>query len=331
MNTKHRVLSCLLLFLFIFGCAADAKDLIEVVMDPPSRETIDRSRVGINNFFADSTFGTTREQFLEMRDTLGVNYVRVLFAWTDGVQDSYNGDRFYGFYDEIVENIPAGMDVMVVLAHAPSWISSLSASEARNAFVEQWVRPTVERYAGTPGIVGWQIWNEPDNPVGVSDATLVLTDPANYFELLKAGSEVVHSVDPGKLVITAASRSIQQNGKANLNYNKDLRDLGAEEYADVWAIHYYGEQYEKVVDGVDDFLNGLSLPIWLTESGQQGPNNQLAYVETAWPFLIEKVPGIARTYYYQFAEDTAIDANYGLRTTDPSFPVSDLYVYLRDN
>jgi len=82
-------------------------------------------------------------------------------------------------------------------------------------------------------------------------------------------------------------------------------------------------------DGVADFLNSLSKPIWITESGIQG-SEQLPYVETVWPFLREKVSGIDRIYYYQYANPGSATNNYGMRTTDAQFPVSDLYVFLRD-
>jgi hypothetical protein len=137
---------------------------------------------------------------------------------------------------------------------------------------------------------------------------------------------------PGKLVVMAASESIQQDFPNHLRYNKQLRDMGAEGLVDVWNVHYYGSGYESVVtsNGVADFLNSLTLPIWVTESGESGVNSQLPYVETTWPFLREEVPGITRFYYYQFSDTLPATESYGLHTADPQFPVSDLYVYLRD-
>ena len=75
------------------------------------------------------------------------------------------------------------------------------------------------------------------------------------------------------------------------------------------------------------------LGIWITESGEQGPNDQLEYVETTWPFLTEKIPGISRIYYYEYSSTAAITQSFGLRNTDQAFPVSDFYVDLigKDN
>jgi len=111
-----------------------------------------------------------------------------------------------------------------------------------------------------------------------------------------------------------------------------MRDAGASEFADVWAIHYYGKQFERVLQngGVADFVNGLDPRIWVTESNAQGVNEQLGYGEQVWPFLIDEMPAIERIYVYQFTDATGPDQTYGLRNLSGEFPVSDLYIWLRD-
>lgn len=332
----RRLLVALLLALVALpGCSSDTKELIELETNPPSRKPIDVSRTGVNNFFVDRAFGTIPQQYREIRDTLGLRYVRVLFAWSDEVQPSFNTPPDYNFYDDIIANIPAGVDVLITVAHTPSWMSTPSNwidGDPRKTWVEKWLRPTVARYANRPGIIGWQIWNEPDNTVLASDAFLELTSPENYYSLLVDGSEVVRRLDPTRLVVSAATRSIQQSSRSNLNYNKQLRNLGAETLVDIWAIHYYGKQFEQVIlsGGVADFVNGLNVPVWVTESGEQGPDRQLQYVEQVWNFLDEKMPGkIQRFYYYQFGEPVAPESNFGLRMNGPVF-VSNLYVHLSE-
>ncbi|MCB0360873.1 MAG: hypothetical protein KDD44_14595, partial [Bdellovibrionales bacterium] len=68
-------------------------------------------------------------------------------------------------------------------------------------------------------------------------------------------------------------------------------------------------------------------PIWVSESGEIGPNGQLPYVERTWPFLREKIPGIDLIFYYRFATQPPEPA-YGLRQGGEV--VSDLYLHLRD-
>lgn len=324
------------LLLAIFSSACDSGDLLDLALDPPSRKPIDVSKVGVNNFFVNPEFGSIRSQWSEIKNTLGLKYVRVLIAWTNESQPSPDSSFNYSFYDEVFSSIPSGVEVNVVLSHMPDWMTNSSnwttRGNVRLSYIDRFVRPTVQRYANVRGITSWEIFNEPDIVTVPADAALGLSDPANYTEMLAYGYNVVKSEDPSALVIMAASQSIQQNFPTNLDYNKRLKELGVENVTDVWNIHFYGTRYEAVVnkDGVRDFLNSVRKPIWVTESGEQGPNRQLPYVETAWPFLSEEIPGIQRFYYYQFGETTPLDINYGLRTTSPDFPVSDFYIFLRD-
>ncbi len=336
MNKYQRFLTTLLL-LFVAGtslsCTSEVKDLIDIALDPPSRQSIDRSRTGVNNFFVNREFGSIPEQYSEIQGTLGLNFVRILIAWTNEVQPTPDAEPFYGFFDEIIESVPPGVDILITVAHTPDWMADPAnwiGGNPRATWIERWLRPTVERYAGRPGVLAWQVWNEPDNTVVASDTALELTDPANYFELLALGSEVIRRTDPTRLLVLAATRSIQQGSGTNLDYNKDLQNLGAESLVDIWAIHYYGEQFEQVVrgGGVADFVNSLRPPVWVTESGEMGPDGQLAYVETVWPFLDEEFPGkIQRFYYYQYGETGPPDGNFGLRMNGPVF-ISDLYAFL---
>lgn len=325
---------CFSLCVSMLACT-DAKELLDLALNPPGRHPVDQSRVGVNNFFVDSEFGSIKQQYREIKDTLGLKFVRVLFAWTDAVQPSPNSPANYSFYDQIMANVPPGVDVLIVLAHTPSWMTDPAnwiQGNPRLTWIEKWLKPTVRRYASSGGITGWEVFNEPNLLLVPSDSALGLEDPANYMELLRLGSTAIRSIDPSRFVVIAATESINQKFPNNLDYNKALRDMGAESLVDIWNIHYYSKNFEQVVtsNGIGKFLNGLTLPIWITESGQTGPNNQLAYAETVWPFLRDEVPGIDRIYWFQYGETGPIETNTGLKTTDPAFPVSDLYIDLRD-
>lgn len=150
--------------------------------------------------------------------------------------------------------------------------------------------------------------------------------------MLALANSVAKDAAPGKLLLNAATTAINQNFPETRDYNRAMRDAGAVDLVDVWAVHYYGKQYENVIrsGGVADFLNGLNKPVWITESGAQGVNNQLAYAEEVWPYLQEHIDRLERIYYYQFTEATPPDTTYGLRNLSASMPVSDLYTYLRD-
>src|SRR5262249_11399576 len=152
--------------------------------DQPGREDIDRSKLGVNNFFLNSEqFGSIPDQYSDITQTLKIRFVRILIAWTDGVQGSPGVSLNLGFADAILDNIPAGTDVLVVLSHTPNWMSDSSNwidGDPRKTFVEKFVRPVVSRYAGHRGIVGWEVFNEPDLLTVPSDSSLGLDDPDNY-------------------------------------------------------------------------------------------------------------------------------------------------------
>lgn len=311
---------------------SDAVDLIEGI----PRKDIDTTRLGTNAFVNDPRFGSPNSQFLEVRDTLRLGFVRVLFAWNDAVQPGHNRTPNFSFYDDIINAVPTGLDVVVVITGVPSWMSEAGnwkEGNPRTTFVDNWALKVFQRYGTNPRIIAWQIWNEPNMTANPDNTVLdIALSPANYVEMLARAYSLAKSVNSSKLVLNAATTAINQNFPDTLDYNRAMRDAGAQSFTDRWAIHYYGKQYENVKrsGGVADFLNGLNQGIWITESGAQGVNDQLAYAEQAWPFLMDEVPSIERIYQYQFAEATPADVTYGMKNTDPATPVSDLYVWLRD-
>ncbi len=325
----------LLFFLFV-GCSSDdIEEAIELVEGVP-RKTIDVSRLGTNAFVNDARFGSIPAQFREVRDTLGLNFVRILINWGDDVQPTPDAEPDFSFYDEIVDSLPGGVDALAVVTGVPSWMSDPANwidGNPRTTFVRRWFRRVVARYGGNARIVGFQAWNEPNMPSVSENETLgMLTSPANYVELLASARNVIDDAAPSKLLLNAATTAINQNFSGTLDYNRGMRDAGAIAMVDVYAIHYYGQQFENVVrsGGVADFLNSLGVTIWITESGAQGPNSQLAYGEQVWPFLREKIPAIDRIYQYQFTDSSPVESSFGLRTLSSEFPVSDLYVHLRE-
>lgn len=331
-------LALIFIFIGVLSCSSSSDDIEEALdtIDGVPRKPIDTSRLGVNAFANDARFGAISTQLSEVRDVLKLKFIRVLFAWNDAVQPDPNIQPNFSFYDEISNSIPDGVDAVVVITGLPGWMSNSSnwlEGNPRTTFVERWVKRIARRYASNPRIIAFQIWNEPNADGNPDNRLLELSSsPANYVEMLARAHNVVGESAAGKLVVGAATTSINQNFPATLNYNRGMKQAGAENFLDVWGVHYYGKQYERVIrpDGVRDFLNSLMPPIWVTESGEQGVNSQLSYGEEVWPFLLEKMPGIERIYVYQYTESTPADVTYGLKNISPDAPVSDLYVFLRD-
>lgn len=324
---------CFILFLsLLIGCGSSVDDALDLA-EGPERKPIDTSRLGVNAFGNDMRFGSPASQYRDIRDTLGLSFVRVLFNWDDDTQASPGSSLFYGFYDEIIDSVPSGVDVLIVMTGLPSWMvnpASWVDGNPRITFVERFVKKIVQRYGTRGRIIAFQIWNEPNMVANPDNTTLeVANNPDNYVELLAAAYTTIKDLAPSKLVLNASTTAINQNFPGSLDYNRGMRDAGAREFTDVWAIHYYGQQFENLIrkGGVADFLNSLNRIIWVTESGAMGLNNQLRYAEETWPYLREKIPGVDRIYIYQYSEATPGDVTYGLRNLAT---VSDLYVHLRE-
>jgi hypothetical protein len=336
---KRVILLILCAVLSIIGCGSDladqVNDAIDIADGVPERD-LNRSTLGVNAFFNESVFGSISAQYSEIQRDVRIPRVRVLLSWDDNVQPTPSTAPNYGFYDAILNSIPAGMDALVILTNTPSWMSNPANWESgnpRSTFVNKWVAPTVRRYASNGRIVGWQIWNEPNQAQRRDNVALDLgTSPSNFIELVSLAHNICKELSPGKLVLNGATTAINQNFPDTLQYNQELRDGGIANVIDVFAIHYYGRQFENVVrrNGVADFLNSVPKKIWVTETGAQGVSEQRKYARQVLPFLSEKVPSIERFYIYQMYENSPATSTYGLRNPSSSEGLSDLYLYLRD-
>jgi len=338
----RRIVCIAVLLLELFG-TVDALQATPVSSPEPRfrinllpKGKIDTTRLGVNAFANDLRFGTVRQQYLEVRNTLKLRHVRVLFAWNDQVQPSPNSAPNFSFYDEIANSLPTGVEAIVVLTGLPSWMKDSRNwvdGNPRKTFVQLWVQAVVSRYSKSRAITAWQIVNEPNMLSNPDNLTLdIATKPENYVELLGYAYPIVKRLAPADKVVGAATTAINQNYPSSINYNKAMKSNGAEKLLDIWAIHYYGVQIENVFrpGGVKSFIKGLGRPVWVTESGEKGTTKQRSYAERVWPFLLSQMPTIQRIYQYQFTDSTTADSTYGLKNLTPGRTLSDLYIYLRD-
>ena len=330
-----RVLLAAISLLSISACnSGGLQDAIDIIDGVP-RKTINTDILGVNAFANDGRFGSAAQQFNEVRSTLRLRFVRILVNWDSLAQPSKGSPADFSFFDSVIGALPGGLDALLVVTGAPDWMSNSANwtdGDPRKTFIQEWFAPAVRRYASNSRVIGFQIWNEPNQNSAANQALQLNDNAALYVDLLAAGAAVVRANASEKLVVTAATSAINQNFPSTLDYNRAMRDAGAEQHADIWGMHYYGKQYENLVrpGGVRDFANGLSLPIWVTESGAQGVNNQLAYGEEVWPYLTDNISRIQRIYVYQFTDASPPETTYGLRNLSSASALSDLYVWLRD-
>jgi hypothetical protein len=299
------------------------------------RKPLQKARLGINAFANDPRFGSIRSQFREVRSTLGLRHVRILFAWNDQVQPTPTALPFFGFYDELANSLPPGLQATVVVTGIPSWMTDSRnwiGGNPRATYVEKWIKPIVTRYGRNAQIAGFQFWNEPNDSNNPHNTTMQFTaSPANFVEFTALASNASKEIAPRKLVVSAATTSIIQNFPQTLRYNQSLVQAGILSFIDIYGVHVYGTSYENLAlpNSAGDFLRTMGKPVWVTESGAQGVLKQKEYAQRMFPYLLGKYPAIKRIYIYQFTEGTPARSSYGLRTPDRRNPVSDLYVYLR--
>ncbi len=325
----------LALALTVTACNSSVVETATDAISGVPEKTIDTDILGANAFANDGRFGSQSAQFKEVRDVLGLRFVRILLQWTDGVQPNKSAPLNLTFAESVINSLPSGVDALVILTAAPSWMNNRANwdnGDSGATFVNEFVAPVVRRFGGNGRIIGFQIWNEPNQENADNSAMGFTNNPEAYVSTLAKAFTTIRSIAPAKLVVTAATTAINQNFPKTLDYNRAMRNAGAQGVSDIWAIHYYGRQFENVTrpGGVADFVNGLSSPVWVTESGAQGVNNQLKYGRQVWPYLTDKMKGIQRIYLYQFTDSAPPETTYGLRNLSKQFPVSDLYVHLRD-
>lgn len=300
----------------------------------PRRE-LNPNLLAVNSFLNDGRFGSIEAQLSEIKNTLGLKHIRILINWDNNVQPTPDAIPNFAFYDEIISKIPSGVVATAVVTGLPSWMENSAnwlGGNPRNTFVRRWLTKVAKRYARKSKLRAIQVWNEPNDTANPHNVILGVSDSAsNYLALLKQARPIIRKYG-NKKILNAATTSIAQNYPSSLNYNKALQAAEVEKYVDYFAIHYYGSSYERLFfsGGIVEFLKSLRKPIWITESGKQGVLEQLEYAERTWPLLKELVPSIQRIFIYQFTDSLAADDTWGLKTLDPNFPISDLYLWLRD-
>ena len=321
--------------LTVFAAAISVQAQEPLGFDPFPRRPVDTTRLGVNAFVNEPRFGTINAQFLEVRDTLKLKYVRVLFVWSEVVQPTRTSRLNFSLYDQIVKNLPRGVEAFAVLTNVPSWMSQPENwidGNPRKTFAELFVKKIARRYRRYRKFKGIQVWNEPTMPNPENQVLDVQSSPANYVELMRFAHAAIRKAAPRKLIISGATTPIDHNYPETLEYNETLAALGMQDLVDVWGIHYYGTHYENLYrpHNLVEFLNSLTKPVWITEIGERGINEQQGYFERIIPLVMDLVPGIERAYIYQFTEDAPAESTYGLRNLTPGFELSDFYIYLRD-
>ena len=327
---RHRAwtlpVAVILILPFVAACGGAADDVRDLLFG--NGGSIPRGKLGVQVELADSPKGNYAAQLADVRGTLDLRHVRSSFTFDEFYLPRESATPNFARYDAMLAALPADVDLLPILAYAPAWLAN--RPDWKNVFVGRYVIPVLDRYGRDPRIAGWEIWNEPDAfcngrvaPAGVLDCSA-----ADYVDLVSRVAPEIRARS-GARVVAAATTSLNQSFPENFEFNQRMVDGGLLPFIDVYNIHWYSRQLEKLTfGGIADFLNRTRKPVWDTESGETGSNEQLSFAEDVFPALEDEIDRLERIYVYTYFDGLGPAGTFGLVAADGT--ESDLYRFLRD-
>lgn len=133
-----------------------------------------------------------------------------------------------------------------------------------------------------PGRFALQVLNEPTHFLGFPPDVYVRQFLAPVYDDLK-------EMDPEVVVVSAA-----EVGSVDGYFRvRTMLETGLESSCDRVAYHVYSRR-------VIPLLAGLARkPVWVTESGIEGPDNHLGWVRDVFPEIRQVIGNVERIFYYQ--------------------------------
>lgn len=133
----------------------------------------------------------------------------------------------------------------------------------------------------TPGRIAFQILNEPAHFLGI---------PPDFYvrQILGPCFEILRAADPEGLVVGAAEVG-NADGPERM---RAMLDAGLEESCDRVAYHVYSRQ---IIPKLRNHVRGLT---WVTESGADGSDRHLEWVQEVFPEIRRTLPEVSRVFYY---------------------------------
>ena len=316
--------------LFVAACGSDGGigDLGDIIFGNGGE--ISREELGVQNEFISSPKGGAPAQANDIRSNLNVRHIRTTFFFDASYLPTEGSSPNFARMDAVVGAIPDGADLLPILAYAPSWLAN--RADWKDVFINRYVIPVLDRYGSNGRIGGWEIWNEPDafcNGVGGAPPGVLDCSPEDYVDLVARVAPEIRARS-GAPVVGAATTSINQSYPDHFNFNRRMVDLGILDDIDVYNVHWYGAQFERLtVGGIEQFLDSTGKPIWVTESGQTGTDRQLEHAEEVFPVLEERIDRLDRLYIYTYFDGQPPSSTFGLVAGDGT--ESDLYRFLAES
>jgi polysaccharide biosynthesis protein PslG len=311
----------------------------------------DRSRPEVGVQYMGTRGGRSdaqRAQLLDDVKSLGVTWIRVGVPW-DALQpdppSSPNGgwavDSGLARTDTVMQMAAErGLAVSVTFGRTPSWANGGQGANHLPTDLSSYtdaLRFLAERYRDQ--VTSWEIWNEPNNPNYLTDAT-----PADYTTLLCAAYRTLKNTVPEDTVVSGGT------GGNDWEWISQMYAAGAKGCFDVLATHPYNHGLPPTAVPTSDaqwWFQNISLvrdvmidnddestPVWFTEIGwstvtdpdRQGPSADGVTLEQQAQYLVDMLamthndyPYVKRVSWFNSKdEDTGKthNDNFGLYTVD---------------
>jgi hypothetical protein len=189
-------------------------------------------------------------------------------------------------------------------------------------------------------IDGWEIWNEPDQPILPCDSGDYNPGipSGDYGIMLRDAYSAIRNGGSSAPIITAGLDSGQ------VAYIREAGDAAGGLYADGVSIHPYGVvpdsswcpdpgedlncDWGTLGGKVDEYYNATGLPVWITEFGIKTQDTQHAANYLAGAYTAFESRGEAVAHAFFFCESDAMVPPFGLTFADGS-PKPDVYAMYR--
>lgn len=189
-----------------------------------------------------------------------------------GITEKYDIKPLFVFFDSCWDPFPQVGDQRDPKPHVHNsgWVQSpgYHALEDSTQYprLERYVKGVVKRFANDPRVLGWDVWNEPDNDTGPSYREVDLPNKEAYvLPLLKLSFEWVRSSNPSQPLTSGL-------WLGDWSTHEGLTDIQKVqvEQSDIISFHNYDgpEEFEKRIkccSVMGDLYCVLN--IWLGQTG----------------------------------------------------------------
>lgn len=225
-----------------------------------------------------------REHLAIMKRDLGVRPVKLHL----GLHARERGPDFRN-YDEVVEAaVSLGLPFVLTMAYVPdAWVEKHGTTGWQRVWIERYLLESVRRYAGKPGLLGMEIWNEPSqlNWSERYKARDLFPNADAYLDFLRKCEEAVRQAGSGVKLIAASPVNLLEAEETNLRYALDLAERLPSGVG--LGLHLYGTNLFRLITYGRRVRSALreGAEVFITEFGDGDRENHLFVYHWMRPLL----------------------------------------------